>query len=204
MFLSLHLCTNPKNHRMQTDIQFKEHPGAGIKVQRDIKTAVTISYGDGIGPEIMEATLGILKAAGAKLDIEEIEVGERVYNSGVSTGISEQAWDSIRKNKVFLKGVFYYIIPVLLSQIKADRRNRMAAGRLFLRGSRTLICIQTAPIIRNPIAAEAGMARNGYQMETNRTSAASTFRVPTMNIIALESPYTSNSSCMLSASPPRH
>lgn len=104
MFLSLHLCSNLKKHHMQSDIQFTERPGTGSKVQMGIKTAVTVSYGDGIGPEIMKATLRILKAAGAKLDIDEIEVGERVYKSGVSTGISEQAWDSIRKNKVFLKG----------------------------------------------------------------------------------------------------
>ena len=28
---------------------------------------ITVAYGDGIGPEIMEATLHILKEAGAKL-----------------------------------------------------------------------------------------------------------------------------------------
>ena len=39
-------------------------------------TPITIARGDGIGPEIMQATLDILAAAGAKLDIEEIEIGE--------------------------------------------------------------------------------------------------------------------------------
>ena len=33
---------------------------------------ITVAYGNGIGPEIMAATLDILKAAGANLDIEEI------------------------------------------------------------------------------------------------------------------------------------
>ena len=33
-------------------------------------TPVTVAHGDGIGPEIMEATLHILKEAGAGLDIE--------------------------------------------------------------------------------------------------------------------------------------
>ena len=31
---------------------------------------ITVAYGDGIGPEIMEATLHILKEGGAKLAIE--------------------------------------------------------------------------------------------------------------------------------------
>lgn len=64
---------------------------------------ITVAKGDGIGPEIMEATLKILAAAGAKLDIEEIEVGERVYLAGNTSGISRKSWNSIRSNKVFLK-----------------------------------------------------------------------------------------------------
>ncbi|GAB4229715.1 MAG: NADP-dependent isocitrate dehydrogenase [Ekhidna sp.] len=64
---------------------------------------VTIAKGDGIGPEIMNATLEILKAAGAQIDFEEIEIGERVYLSGNTSGIEKSAWESIRKNKVFLK-----------------------------------------------------------------------------------------------------
>jgi isocitrate dehydrogenase len=64
---------------------------------------ITIARGDGIGPEIMEATLSILKAAGARLTYEEIEIGEKVYLSGNSSGISKESWDVIRRNKVFLK-----------------------------------------------------------------------------------------------------
>src|ERR671915_834656 len=64
---------------------------------------VTVAYGDGIGPEIMEATLHILREAGARLDIEEIEIGEKVYLSGNSAGIAPDAWESLRRTKVFLK-----------------------------------------------------------------------------------------------------
>ncbi|MEM9528396.1 MAG: NADP-dependent isocitrate dehydrogenase [Bacteroidota bacterium] len=64
---------------------------------------ITIAHGDGIGPEIMEATLRILEAAGARLNYETIEVGEKSYLAGNASGIDEEAWDSIRKNKVFLK-----------------------------------------------------------------------------------------------------
>jgi isocitrate dehydrogenase len=64
---------------------------------------ITVAHGDGIGPEIMAATLHILKAAGANLDIETIDIGEKVYLAGNSSGIEPSAWDSLRRTKVFLK-----------------------------------------------------------------------------------------------------
>ena len=67
------------------------------------KTPITVAYGDGIGPEIMQATLSILEAAGAQLDIETIEIGERVYARGISSGIEPSAWNSLRRTKIFLK-----------------------------------------------------------------------------------------------------
>ncbi|MEZ4789801.1 MAG: NADP-dependent isocitrate dehydrogenase [Flavobacteriales bacterium] len=66
-------------------------------------TTITVAKGDGIGPEIMEATLEVILAAGAQLRIEEIEVGEKVYLAGNTSGIAASAWDTIRRNKVFLK-----------------------------------------------------------------------------------------------------
>lgn len=67
------------------------------------KQRITIAKGDGIGPEIMDATLRIISAAGARLEFDEIEVGEKVYLSGNTSGISKESWETIRKNKVFLK-----------------------------------------------------------------------------------------------------
>ena len=64
---------------------------------------ITVARGDGIGPEIMDATLRALDAAGAGLSYDFIEVGEKVYLSGNSSGVDAGAWDTIRKNKIFLK-----------------------------------------------------------------------------------------------------
>ena len=66
-------------------------------------TKITVAKGDGIGPEIMDATLKIIMAAGAEIEIEEIEVGEKVYLAGNMAGIAKESWDIIRRNKVFLK-----------------------------------------------------------------------------------------------------
>ncbi len=65
--------------------------------------AVTVALGDGIGPEIMQATLRVLTAAGARIAPEFIEIGEQVYLQGHSAGITSDAWDSLRRTKVFLK-----------------------------------------------------------------------------------------------------
>ncbi|MGB3753812.1 MAG: NADP-dependent isocitrate dehydrogenase [Parerythrobacter sp.] len=65
---------------------------------------VTVAHGDGIGPEIMTACLRVLEAGGAALDIETAEIGERVYLAGQSSGIGPDAWDSLRRTKLFFKG----------------------------------------------------------------------------------------------------
>ena len=67
------------------------------------KTSITVAHGDGIGPEIMQATLHVMEEAGADLDIETIEIGESVYKRGFTSGIEPASWDSLRRTKVFLK-----------------------------------------------------------------------------------------------------
>lgn len=64
---------------------------------------ITVAEGDGIGPEIMAATLHILKEAGAPLDIHHVEIGEKVYLRGHAAGIEESTWETIRHTKAFLK-----------------------------------------------------------------------------------------------------
>ena len=79
-------------------------------VQTPVKVAV--ANGDGIGPEIMKATLRILEAAGAIIEPEFIELGEKVYLSGNSSGIDANAWEAIRNNKIIFKA------PVITPQGK--------------------------------------------------------------------------------------
>src|SRR5438270_1160540 len=64
---------------------------------------ITVAHGDGIGPEIMAACLQIIKEAGARVAPETIEIGEKVYLRGVTSGIEPSAWESLRRTKVFFK-----------------------------------------------------------------------------------------------------
>jgi isocitrate dehydrogenase len=64
---------------------------------------ITVARGDGIGPEIMKATLHVLKEAGAQLKIHEVEIGEQVYKKGILTGIEPKTWETIKRTEAFLK-----------------------------------------------------------------------------------------------------
>jgi isocitrate dehydrogenase len=61
---------------------------------------ITVSKGNGIGPEIIDATLKIILKSGAKIEIED---GEKVYLAANTSGIEASSWDIIRENKIFLK-----------------------------------------------------------------------------------------------------
>lgn len=65
---------------------------------------IVVAPGDGIGPEIMAATLTVLEAGGASLDLKPIQLGESMYLEGHSSGIAPGTWDDIRERKVILKG----------------------------------------------------------------------------------------------------
>lgn len=67
------------------------------------KIPIAVAKGDGIGPEIMDATLFILTQAGAPLDIHLVEIGEKIYLKGYRSGIEDQTWDTIRHTQAFLK-----------------------------------------------------------------------------------------------------
>ena len=65
---------------------------------------ISVAAGDGIGPEIMDATLLILKAAQAPLELEHVQIGKAIFEQGETSGISQEAWSSIRDTRLMLKG----------------------------------------------------------------------------------------------------
>lgn len=64
---------------------------------------ITVAYGDGIGPEIMNSTIKILEASGANLEYDIIEIGEKMYLKGIETGMEPNAFKVLQKNRIFLK-----------------------------------------------------------------------------------------------------
>jgi isocitrate dehydrogenase (NAD+) len=66
-------------------------------------TTITVVPGDGIGPEVTEATLTILRAAGAELDYDEQLAGVTALER-VGSPLPAATLDSIRRNRLALKG----------------------------------------------------------------------------------------------------
>ncbi|RDV84018.1 isocitrate/isopropylmalate dehydrogenase family protein [Ammonifex thiophilus] len=64
---------------------------------------VTLIPGDGIGPEITAAARQVLDASGAEIEWEVVEAGEKVIPE-YGTPLPEHVLDSIRRNRVALKG----------------------------------------------------------------------------------------------------
>jgi isocitrate dehydrogenase len=64
---------------------------------------ITVAYGDGIGPEIMEATLEILRQSKANVRFNIIEVGKKIYEKGFNSGLMPSAWEALNESRVLLK-----------------------------------------------------------------------------------------------------
>ncbi|HJL21408.1 MAG TPA: isocitrate/isopropylmalate family dehydrogenase, partial [Polyangiaceae bacterium LLY-WYZ-15_(1-7)] len=64
---------------------------------------ITVAHGDGIGPEIMDAVLFMLREGGARLAPETIQIGQACYEAGHPAGIAPESWESLRRTRVFLK-----------------------------------------------------------------------------------------------------
>jgi isocitrate dehydrogenase (NAD+) len=65
--------------------------------------AVTLIPGDGVGPEIAEATVRVLEATGVEFDWDVQQAGENVM-AEYGTPLPAHVLDSIRRNRVALKG----------------------------------------------------------------------------------------------------
>jgi isocitrate dehydrogenase len=105
------------------------------------KTPITVAKGDGIGPEIMDATLHILQEAGARLEIEEIEIGEHVYLRGNSAGIEPSAFESLRRTKVFLKA------PITTPQGGGYKSLNVTTRKTFGLFANVRPCVSYAPFV---------------------------------------------------------
>jgi len=105
-------------------------------------SAITVAHGDGIGPEIMEATLRILRAGGASLEIETVEVGERAYRAGHSSGVSDAVWESLRRTGVFLKA------PITTPQGGGFKSLNVTVRKTLGLYANVRPCVAYAPFVR--------------------------------------------------------
>jgi isocitrate dehydrogenase len=65
---------------------------------------IAVAKGDGIGPEIMDAVLGIFNAAKVPLEYEVVEMGKWVFDKGYSNGMTTEAKQTIEDLSILFKG----------------------------------------------------------------------------------------------------
>jgi len=68
------------------------------------KKIVTLIPGDGVGPEIVKATRRLIDAATTNIAWEVCEAGAEVFKKGIESGVPVETIDSIKRNRVALKG----------------------------------------------------------------------------------------------------
>jgi isocitrate dehydrogenase len=68
------------------------------------KRKITVLPGDGIGPEVVESALEIIRATGAAVEFDKCEAGARAFQKGIVTGIPKETIESIERTHVVLKG----------------------------------------------------------------------------------------------------
>ena len=69
-----------------------------------VTASVTLIQGDGIGKEVVDAAVEMVKASGAQVQWEHAVAGEQAFKAGVASGVPEETMESIRNTKVVLKG----------------------------------------------------------------------------------------------------
>jgi isocitrate dehydrogenase len=65
---------------------------------------IAVAKGDGIGPEIMDAVLGIFKAGKVALEYEMVDMGKWVFDKGFSNGMTPEAKHTIEELGILFKG----------------------------------------------------------------------------------------------------
>lgn len=107
------------------------------------KFPVALCKGDGIGPEIMDATLRILEAAGAALEYTEVIMGEKVYSTGNTSGITPEAMEVLKKHRVFLKA------PITTPQGTGFKSINVSIRKSFKQYANVRPVVSYAPFVEN-------------------------------------------------------
>lgn len=116
-------------------------PKEGYQQSMSNTVPITVAHGDGIGPEIMAATLHIIQEAGARLDIDTIEIGEKVYLSGNAGGIAPEAFESLKRTQVFLKA------PITTPQGGGYKSLNVTVRKIFGQYANIRPCVSYHPFI---------------------------------------------------------
>lgn len=106
-------------------------PARTLRSHASPNTLVTVIPGDGVGPEIVQSAMGIVKKSGATVDFEVIEAKEKVIRSELT--------ESISRTEVVLKG------PLQSSKTHFSRNKRL---RDAFQLNRNIVHVKSNPGIK--------------------------------------------------------
>jgi isocitrate dehydrogenase len=118
---------------------------------------IALARGDGIGPEITDAVLSILDAAGVALDITELPMGEALYRAGHLSGIADDTWSALRKQRVLLKAPLTTPQGGGYKSLNVTLRKRMG---LF---ANVRPCVSYAPVLDGPAHMDTVIVRENEE-----------------------------------------
>ena len=104
---------------------------------------VAVAAGDGIGPEIMDATLAVLRAADPALDFQPLTVGLQAYSAGHSAGLGPEVFDAIENHGVLLKG------PITTPQGGGYKSVNVTLRKTLGLFANVRPCVSYAPFVRS-------------------------------------------------------
>lgn len=105
---------------------------------------VVVAPGDGVGPEITQATLKILRAAGAPLKFDTVTIGPAAFEAGHTSGVPPEAWELFRQAGVLLKG------PVTTPQGKGYKSVNVTIRKTLNLFANVRPCKAYAPSVASP------------------------------------------------------
>jgi isocitrate dehydrogenase len=103
---------------------------------------IVVIPGDGIGPEIMAATLKVVKTAVPSLRTHEVIAGKTLYEKGIAAGIEASSIDLIREKKIILKA------PITTPQGKGLKSMNVTLRKGLGLFANVRPCVAYAPFVK--------------------------------------------------------
>lgn len=90
---------------------------------------ITVSYGNGIGPEIMDAVLRVLESANAKIKPEIIDITKDINIDGKNIIFSDSFWESINRTHIFLSAPINYSTDLYNTNIEDILEEKLGVNK---------------------------------------------------------------------------
>ncbi|WP_240801325.1 isocitrate/isopropylmalate family dehydrogenase, partial [Vogesella mureinivorans] len=104
---------------------------------------IAVAEGDGIGPEIMAATLDVLRELDPSLKFLPLTVGLSAYRAGHAAGLGPEVFEAVEQHRVLLKG------PITTPQGGGYKSVNVTLRKTLGLYANVRPCVSYAPYVRS-------------------------------------------------------